>query len=164
MMKSKHAIVIGGSIAGLCAGRVLSNFFDHVTVIDRDTYPTGTQERAGVPQSRHVHALLARGRQELERLFPGFDRLTMARGAQDLDFGLDFAALRPTGWARRESEGFRLLFASRNLLEATVRELFRQLPNVTLLERTTVTELIAHRDTNLRVTGVHVTPLDAGNP
>jgi phytoene dehydrogenase-like protein len=35
-MRSKHAIVIGGSIAGLCAGRVLSDFFEHVTVIDRD--------------------------------------------------------------------------------------------------------------------------------
>ena len=163
-MKSKHAIVIGGSIAGLCAGRVLSDFFEHVTVIDRDTYPTGAQERAGVPQSRHVHALLARGRQELERLFPGFDRLMSERGAQNLDFGLDFAALRPTGWARRETEGFRLLFASRNLLEATVRELFRQLPNVTLQERTTVTELLASRETNLRVTGARVTPLDAGNP
>lgn len=164
MMKSKHAIVIGGSIAGLCAGRVLSDFFEHVTVIDRDTYPTGAQERAGVPQSRHVHALLARGRQELERLFPGFDRLMSARGAQDLDFGLDFAALRPTGWAQRKTEGFRLLFASRNLLESTVRELFRRLPNVTLQERTTVTELIAHRGTNLRVTGARLTPLEAGNP
>ena len=164
MMKSKHAIVIGGSIAGLCAGRVLSDFFDHVTVIDRDTYPTGTQERAGVPQSRHVHALLARGRQELERLFPGFDRLMAARGAPDLDFGLDFAALRPTGWAHRETEGFRLLFASRNLLEATVRELFRLLPNVTLQERATVTGLIANRTTHLCVTGAQVTPLDAGSP
>jgi 2-polyprenyl-6-methoxyphenol hydroxylase-like FAD-dependent oxidoreductase len=165
MMKSKHAMVIGGSIAGLCAGRVLSDFFEHVTVIDRDSYPTGVQERAGVPQSRHVHALLARGRQELERLFPGFDRLMSERGAQNLDFGLDFAALRVTGWAHRETEGFRLLFASRSLLEATVRELFRQLPNVTLQERATVTGLIANRDTStLRVTGAHVTPLDAGNP
>lgn len=165
MTKSKHAIVVGGSIAGLCAGRVLSDFFEHVTVIDRDTYPTGAQERAGVPQSRHVHALLARGRQELERLFPGFDRLMSERGAQDLDFGLDFAALRLTGWAHRESEGFRLLFASRSLLESTVRELFRQLPNVTLQERATVTGLVANRETStLRVTGAHVTPLDAGTP
>jgi hypothetical protein len=37
MMKSKLAIVIGGSIAGLGAGRVLSDFFEHVTVLDRDT-------------------------------------------------------------------------------------------------------------------------------
>jgi phytoene dehydrogenase-like protein len=64
----RHAVVIGGSLAGLSAGRVLSDFFERVTVIDRDAYPDGAMERPGVPQSRHVHALLARGRKELERL------------------------------------------------------------------------------------------------
>ena len=71
-MPGPHAVVIGGSLAGLSAGRVLSNYFDRVTVIDRDAYPEGAVERPGVPQSRHVHALLARGRQELDTMFPGF--------------------------------------------------------------------------------------------
>ena len=70
-MANTHAIVIGGSMAGLCAARVLSKFYDKVTVIDRDAYPAGAHERPGVPQSRHVHALLMRGRIELDRLFPG---------------------------------------------------------------------------------------------
>jgi 2-polyprenyl-6-methoxyphenol hydroxylase-like FAD-dependent oxidoreductase len=136
-MAGKHAVVIGGSLAGLSAGRVLSDFFERVTVIDRDAYPDGALERPGVPQSRHVHALLARGRKELERLFPGFDRLMRERGAHEIDFGQDFATLRTEGWAAREPDGLRLLFASRNLLESLVRELFRRLPNVTLVERTT---------------------------
>ena len=59
-MAKQHAIVIGGSMAGLCAARVLSGFYEKVTVIDRDAYPAGAHERPGVPQSRHVHALLAR--------------------------------------------------------------------------------------------------------
>jgi len=157
-----HAVVIGGSLAGLSAGRVLSNFFERVTVIDRDAYPAGALERPGVPQSRHVHALLARGRKELERLFPGFDQLMRERGAHELDFGQDFATLRADGWAAREADGLRLLFASRNLLESVVRELFRRLPNVTLVERTTVTGIDAVREDHLRASGVQLCPLDGG--
>src|SRR6266851_4285996 len=74
-LKNTHAVVIGGSFAGLCAGRVLSDFFDHVTVLDRDTFPAGAEDRAGVPQARHVHGLLVRGLEEYERLFPGLERL-----------------------------------------------------------------------------------------
>src|ERR1700747_3762917 len=98
-MANTHAIVIGGSMAGLCAARVLSGFFDKGTVIDRDSYPAVAHERPGVPQSRHVHALLARGRLELERLFPGFEKIMIERGAIEINFGRDFATLRPDGWA-----------------------------------------------------------------
>ncbi|MBW4554318.1 MAG: hypothetical protein KME35_24935 [Aphanocapsa sp. GSE-SYN-MK-11-07L] len=34
-----HAIVIGGSIAGLLAARVVSDRFDCVTVVERDQLP-----------------------------------------------------------------------------------------------------------------------------
>ena len=163
-MSKERAIVIGGSIAGMATARILSQYCERVTVIDRDTYPTGPQERSGVPQSRHVHALLARGRQELERLFPGFDRTMVERGAHEVDFGLDFATLRPSGWAPRQSDGLRLLFASRNLLESVVRDLCRQHTNIEFLERSTVTGLTTKREDHLRVTGVQVTAQDPGVP
>jgi 2-polyprenyl-6-methoxyphenol hydroxylase-like FAD-dependent oxidoreductase len=132
-MGKQQAIVIGGSIAGMCTAKVLSEYCDRVIVIDRDTYPTGPQERSGVPQSRHVHALLARGRQELDWLFPGFDRAMIERGAHEVDFGMDFTFLRPAGWAPRRSDGLRLLFASRNLLESVVRELCRKQTHIEFL-------------------------------
>ena len=104
-MGNTHAIVIGGSMAGLCAARVLSKFYDKVTVIDRDAYPVGAHERPGVPQSRHVHALLMRGRLELDRLFPGFREKTMLeRSAIEINFGRDFAALRARRMGRAASE------------------------------------------------------------
>lgn len=53
-----HAIVIGGSIAGLVAARVLADHFARVTVIERDRFPEKPEFRKGVPQSRHLHALL----------------------------------------------------------------------------------------------------------
>ena len=37
--KLEHAIVIGGSIAGLLATKVVSEVFERVTLIERDPFP-----------------------------------------------------------------------------------------------------------------------------
>jgi 2-polyprenyl-6-methoxyphenol hydroxylase-like FAD-dependent oxidoreductase len=159
-MANTHAIVVGGSMAGLCAARVLSGFYDKVTIIDRDAYPVGAHERPGVPQSRHVHALLMRGRIELDRLFPGFERTMIERGAIDINFGLDFAALRVDGWSERRANNITTLFASRVLIEATVRELLRKVANVELIERAEAVGFETVRGDSIRVTGVKVNPRD----
>jgi 2-polyprenyl-6-methoxyphenol hydroxylase-like FAD-dependent oxidoreductase len=147
-------------MAGLCAARVLSKYFDKVTVIDRDAYPAGAHERPGVPQSRHVHALLMRGRLELDRLFPGFEKTMLERGAIEINFGRDFAALRPDGWAERRANLITTLFASRVLIEETVRELLRRIPNVELIERAEAVGFETSRGDSIRVTGVKVNPRD----
>jgi NADPH-dependent 2,4-dienoyl-CoA reductase/sulfur reductase-like enzyme len=67
-----HAIVIGGGMAGLLATRVLSERYQQVTLIERDRYPAEPIFRAGVPQGRHAHVLLAKGQALLEDLFPCF--------------------------------------------------------------------------------------------
>ncbi|MGH7924466.1 MAG: FAD-dependent oxidoreductase [Candidatus Binatus sp.] len=161
-MRNTHAIVIGGSMAGLCAARVLGGFYDKVTVIDRDAYPVGAHERPGVPQSRHVHALLMRGRLELDRLFPGFETTMIERGAIEINFGRDFAALRADGWAQRIPNAITTLFASRVLIEATVRELLRRVPNIELIERAEAVgfETIRGNGNSIRVGGVKVNPRD----
>jgi len=56
-----HAVVIGGSIAGLCAARVLSDCYARVSVYERDELPSAPANRATVPQDRHLHMLMARG-------------------------------------------------------------------------------------------------------
>ena len=66
-----HAIVIGASISGLLAARVLSAHFDRVTVLDRDALPSGIANRGAVPQGHHGHGLLASGLRGLMTLFPG---------------------------------------------------------------------------------------------
>ncbi len=163
-MSHTHAVVIGGSMAGLCTARVLSDHCDKVTVLDRDTYPEGAFERAGVPQSRHVHALLVRGRQELNHFFPGFDTLMLERGALEIDFGSDFATLRNWGWERRHPTDMITLFASRNLIESTVRELFRKLSNVEVREQTSVTGLGMTATGPPRIDTVRLVPRDANEP
>ena len=66
---TKHAIVVGASIAGLCAARVLSDVYDRVTVYERDELPEGPAHRSAVPQDRHVHLLMARGADRVLRVF-----------------------------------------------------------------------------------------------
>ncbi len=145
-MARTHAVVIGGSFSGLFAGRVLADFFDQVTVLDRDIFPTGIEDRAGVPQARHVHGLLVRGLNEYERAFPGFERLVVEKGATFHDHTWDFAVLRAEGWQPRYRSGLKFLSASRELIESSVRELFRRLPKVELRERAAVTGIKVMRD------------------
>ncbi len=75
------AVVIGGSLPGMCAARVLSDFVDTVTIVERDAYAPAHDFRPGVPQARHVHNLLARGLREFEGFFPGFERRMRESGA-----------------------------------------------------------------------------------
>ena len=161
MTGGTHAVVIGGSLAGLCAARVLADHFEQVTVLDRDRFPTDAQHRKGVPQSRHPHAMLDAGRRQLERLFPGFDRTVLERGGLDLNPGLDMAFLRAAGgWGRRRKSPVTLLFASRILIESVIRELARKLENVRVLEETDVTGLLVQKEGGLRATGVAVRGAD----
>src|ERR1700712_3569667 len=83
----RHALVIGGSIAGLTAGRVLADYFEKVTIIERDAWNEGPNSRKGVPQARHPHVLLKRGELILEELFPGLGRELVAPGATQSNMG-----------------------------------------------------------------------------
>src|SRR5690242_9937401 len=98
-----QAIVIGGGIAGLLATHILTDFFDQVTLVERDRYPEEPTFRSGVPQGRHVHSLLTRGVQYLEEFFPGFTEKLVARGAQPADFIKDFRVRVAAGWLPREA-------------------------------------------------------------
>ncbi|HEY4794738.1 MAG TPA: oxidoreductase, partial [Mycobacterium sp.] len=80
-----HAVVIGASLAGLCAARVLSDFYDRVTIFERDELPSTPANRTAVPQGRHVHLLMARGAMEFEGLFPGLLDGMVAAGVPILE-------------------------------------------------------------------------------
>jgi len=65
----ERAVVLGASMGGLLAARVLADFFGTVTVVERDELPDDPANRRGGPQGRHVHVLLPRGAQMLDELF-----------------------------------------------------------------------------------------------
>jgi 2-polyprenyl-6-methoxyphenol hydroxylase-like FAD-dependent oxidoreductase len=140
----RHAIVIGGSMAGLLAARVLVEFFDRVTIVDRDRLPAQPAFRDGVPQSRHLHALLRRGLDVIEDLFPGFESDLVAAGGVPLK-GSDFLRMSAAGWASR-FDGPPLVAATRELIEWSVRARVEQLPKVVFLDQHEVTGLVATPD------------------
>ena len=55
----EHAVVIGASVAGLLAARVLSDAYERVTILERDELPPAGEGRRAVPQGRHAHVMLA---------------------------------------------------------------------------------------------------------
>jgi flavin-dependent dehydrogenase len=87
MQKLDRAIVIGGSMGGLVAARVLADRYKKVTVLERHEFPPIGEQRRGVPQGRHTHGLLASGRDVIERLFPGISNELIAAGAVATEIG-----------------------------------------------------------------------------
>src|SRR6516225_5578555 len=78
----RHAVVVGGSMAGMLAARILADHFDAVTLLERDRFPETPAARKGLPQGRHAHALLRRGRGSMERLLPGMTGELVRAGAE----------------------------------------------------------------------------------
>lgn len=127
---SARAVVIGASMAGLVAARVLARHYAEVVVLERDELPDTPAHRKGVPQSRHAHGLLSGGRQALDRLFPGFSERAIRDGAEAGDFSTRSMVYAGGGFHRRFHADLPGLLISRCLLEATVRDLVREQANV----------------------------------
>ncbi|MUL36009.1 FAD-dependent oxidoreductase [Gloeocapsopsis dulcis] len=161
--QGSHAVVIGGSIAGLVSGRVLTKHFDRVTIIERDRLPDEPIPRKGVPQSHHNHVLLMRGAMILEELFPGLHTELYAAGASQIDMAKDVAWLNPAGWSIRFTSGVMLLASSRSLLEWGVRQRLRQCPQVCFITESEVTSLLANSDKSA-ITGVQVRLRNQSDP
>src|SRR5271166_4897863 len=162
-MKANEVVVIGGGIGGMCAARVLSDHFERVTLIERDELPEGAAHRKGVPQSRHPHGLLDRGRRELSKLFPGLDDSLRERGGLDMDAGLELATLNPEGWVKRRRTGHQMLFASRLLIESVIRDRIKKNPRIQLVEGTEQRGLIFAAGDTSRVIGVETRKLGDGS-
>ena len=88
-MDHEHAIVVGGSMAGLLTACVLSDRYQRISLVERDTLPTQPQHRRGVPQSRRTHGLLASGSNVLEKFFPGISDSLVDAGGLTCDFVRD---------------------------------------------------------------------------
>ena len=85
----KQAVVVGAGMGGLAAAGALVDHFEHIVVLERDTLPLDTAHRAGTPQSRHVHGLLAGGQRALGELFPTFEQDLARAGAVPVRVTLD---------------------------------------------------------------------------
>ncbi|MEV6304909.1 FAD-dependent monooxygenase [Actinoplanes sp. NPDC051861] len=155
MVRTGHAVVLGASLAGLVAARVLSEAYERVTVVDRDAMPGAAAPRRGVPQSRQLHVLLSRGREALDELFDGLSAELHGYGAPVVDLNEQVHWYNDGYRMRRERTDLVGVGVSRPLLEYAVRERVRALPNARFHPPAEATALLTTGD---RVIGVLVTP------
>lgn len=151
----QHAVVIGASMAGLLASRVLSDHFKQVTVIERDHLPQEVQPRKGVPQGRHVHILLHKGASILQGFFPDLFSAIIQDGSIPIDTVDNFHWYNFGAWKPRFMSGITFYSQSRPLLEGHVRERVAARSNVRFLDMCDVVKLCANEDAT-RITGVQI--------
>ncbi len=164
-----HALILGASMSGLLAARTLSDFYDQITLVERDRLLSEPVRRGGVPHSMQPHLLLVRGSNILEDLFPGFTDDLDAAGVpawKDGDFA-KFAwsigghVLTRSGRLREPTE-LSIYFPSRPLLEHLVYKRIQAIGNIRVMDGHDAAELT--RDANhSRISGATVVNIDTGD-
>ncbi|MEV6928534.1 FAD-dependent monooxygenase [Dactylosporangium sp. NPDC051485] len=167
-----HAVVLGGSMAGLLAARVLTGHFAQVTIVERDELtgewagdpqadPREREFRRGVPQGRHAHGLLAAGLNVVEELFPGAAGELAAAGVPSGDVLRNVRFCAGGHRLRQVPIGMTALSCSRPYLENYLRSKVFALPGVRVRGGTDVVGVEADAG-RARVTGALVQGRGAG--
>lgn len=154
-----HVVVVGASVAGLTAAAALAGHAERITVVDRDELPAEPANRAGTPQTWHLHSLMAAGQQALESLLPGVLDDLVAAGAVPVSAPEDNLWLAAAGWCTRFPGTHTVPSASRDLLDWVLRRRVAALPGVTFATRTEITGLCGADGT---ITGVRTRDRDTG--
>lgn len=143
----RQAVVVGAGMGGLAASRVLADYFEQVVVLERDALPSDAAHRAGTPQSRHLHVLLAGGLRALDELFPGFEQDLAQAGAVPLRVATDMRMELP-GFHSFPSRdlGWNIYSMSRPLLEGVVRRCIQRNARIALRAGCRVREFVPSED------------------
>lgn len=153
---SRHAVVIGSSIAGLTAAKTLANHFAQVTLVERDAPIFELDFRSGVPQARHAHTLMPRGQEILETLFPGLLDELIAGGAVTVDIAKEVAFYTAGVWHTPRPRSQNLsVSCSRPLLESVIYRRVTGLPQVDVMRGYRAVGLVAD-ESGRRVVGVRL--------
>jgi 2-polyprenyl-6-methoxyphenol hydroxylase-like FAD-dependent oxidoreductase len=154
-----HAVVLGGSWAGLWAAHALARHVETVTVVERDILPDGPEHRKGLPQGHHTHLLWSGGARILDTLLPGITDRLYAAGARRIGVHKDLVTLTSHGWQHRFPTEQYAIMCSRPLLDSVVRRQILGTGRITLRHGTEVVNLTGGSD---RVTGVRIRDVDSG--
>ncbi|MCY9659264.1 FAD-dependent monooxygenase [Paenibacillus chondroitinus] len=159
VQKAGKAIVIGGSMAGLMAARVLSSYYEEVLLIDKDEFPQHPADRNGAPHGFHPHRFTQRGKMITEQLFPGYEEDLVALGSPS-SLHKTVHMMNQYGTVEAPYQRNDRKF-SRAVLERVIRSGVRKIPNVQLLEEHDVIGLHTSRN-HTAVTGIHVRQRETG--
>jgi len=149
------AVVIGGSIAGIAAAKVLSESFDRVIVLEKDGRHSRREGRPGAAQGWHLHHLLTAGQIELERIFPGIVDDMVREGAFKVDMADQYRIRLGGTWKKPGTSDIQIVCAGRPLLEWCVRRRLDDEPRIEFHYEAEVGDLVYDRGDNC-VVGVAV--------
>ncbi|MGW5106109.1 NAD(P)/FAD-dependent oxidoreductase [Nocardia sp. NPDC004123] len=153
-MPLDHAVVLGGSIAGLLAAAALSDSFAVITIVERDELEDTPALRRGVPQGTQVHQLMSLGLDRIEQLLPDFAQDLLDNGCEQYDAASMLPFWTPEGWGARAVGGIGVIGFLRPTFEWLLRRRVFALSNVRVVKGV-ATSLIS-TDDRTRVTGVKV--------
>ncbi len=132
---ARHAVVVGGGVAGLLAARALADHAERVTVVERDRFPRSPnrgRRAAGAPHPR-APRIGAAG----PGAAPARRRRGVAGGrAPRVGVPRDMVQHQAGMWYRRTEATFHFFCGSRPLLEHVVRRRVLADPRVEALEGT----------------------------
>ncbi len=158
MSLGRRAVVLGGSIAGMCAAGVAAPHFDEVLVLERDVIGEDTEHRRGVPQSKHPHFLLNSGRRAMDAIYPGFEEALIDAGALHMMPSQAAAHCEGAGWIPRGESTMSMIYSSRLLIERTLRDQLSRVANLRVEEGVNIVDLeTSGTAPDGTVTGVWVT-------
>jgi 2-polyprenyl-6-methoxyphenol hydroxylase-like FAD-dependent oxidoreductase len=140
------AVVIGGSIAGIAAAKVLSESFDRVIVLEKDGRHSRREGRPGAAQGWHLHHLLTAGQIELERIFPGIVDDMVREGAFKVDMADQYRIRLGGTWKKPGTSDIQIVCAGRPLLEWCVRRRLDDEPRIEFRYEAEVGDLVYDRD------------------
>lgn len=125
-------LVVGAGMTGLMVARALAPLARRVTVVDHDDLSGDRLYRSGASQMYHSHALLDRGLELIEDLFPGLVDATSLPVSRPNDHGANLLWHQYGTWKPRVETGVDVWQFDRARIEAEMRAEVRSMSNVDL--------------------------------
>ena len=154
-----HAVVLGASMAGLFATRVLLDRFETVTLVEKDPLPDDVIVRPGTPQARHIHVMQKAGQETLEGLFPGYGEELTEAGALEIDLTSDVEIYEQGDFLADGPTRIQQYSASRPLFEQITRRRVAAFDRVTIRDGCHFVDYLVDDDVST-VAGVTVRTAD----
>lgn len=142
------AVVIGGSIGGIAAAKVLTETFDNVIVLEKDGPHSRREGRPGAAQGWHLHHLLTAGQIELDRIFPGIVDDMVTEGAFKVDMAAQYRIRLGGEWKKPGTGDIEIVCAGRPLMEWCVRRRLDDEPRIGYRYESEVADLVYDRENN----------------